>query len=76
MQIVLVVAAVVSVLIGEWGTAIGLAVLTLFNAWLAYHQEGQAQAAAAALGRHDEGGGEGTAGRGGHRGPGRRDRAR
>jgi Ca2+-transporting ATPase len=50
MQIVLVVAAVVSVLIGEWGTAIGLAVLTLFNAWLAYHQEGQAQAAAAALG--------------------------
>ena len=50
MQIVLVVAAVVSVLIGEWGTAIGLTVLTLFNAWLAYHQEGQAQAAAAALG--------------------------
>ena len=50
MQIVLVVAAVVSVLIGEWGTAIGLAVLTLFNAWLGYHQEGQAQAAAAALG--------------------------
>ena len=50
MQIVLVVAAIVSVLIGEWGTAIGLAVLTLFNAWLAYHQEGQAQAAAAALG--------------------------
>jgi len=49
MQIVLVVAAVVSVLIGEWGTAIGLAVLTLFNAWLAYHQEGQAEAAAAAL---------------------------
>ena len=38
MQIVLVVAAVVSVLIGEWGTAIGLAVLTLFNAWLAYHR--------------------------------------
>ena len=50
MQIVLVVAAVVSVLIGEWGTAIGLTVLTLFNAWLAYHQEGQAEAAAAALG--------------------------
>ncbi|MFI5042459.1 MAG: cation-translocating P-type ATPase, partial [Acidimicrobiales bacterium] len=50
MQIVLVVAAVVSVLIGEWGTAIGLAVLTLFNAWLGYHQEGKAQAAAAALG--------------------------
>ena len=50
MQIVLVVAAVVSVLIGEYGTAIGLAVLTLFNAWLGYHQEGKAEAAAAALG--------------------------
>ncbi len=50
MQIVLVVAAIVSLLIGEWGTAIGLAVLTLFNAWLGYHQEGKAQAASAALG--------------------------
>ena len=50
MQIVLVVAAVVSLLIGEWGTAVGLALLTLFNAWLGYHQEGKAHAAAAALG--------------------------
>ncbi|MEW1955892.1 HAD-IC family P-type ATPase [Terrabacter sp. NPDC080008] len=50
MQIVLVVAAVVSLLIGEWGTAIGLALLTLFNAWLGYHQEGKAHAAASALG--------------------------
>src|SRR6476660_167187 len=50
MQIVLVVAAIVSLLIGEWGTAVGLALLTLFNAWLGYHQEGKAQAAAAALG--------------------------
>ncbi|WP_374969792.1 cation-translocating P-type ATPase [Terrabacter sp. BE26] len=50
MQIVLVVAAAVSLLIGEWGTAIGLALLTLFNAWLGYHQEGKAHAAAAALG--------------------------
>ncbi len=50
MQIVLVVAAIVSLLIGEWGTAIGLALLTLFNAWLGYHQEGKAHAAAAALG--------------------------
>ena len=48
MQIVLVVAAVVSLLIGEYGTAIGLALLTLFNAWLGYHQEGKAEAAAAA----------------------------
>lgn len=50
MQIVLVVAAVVSVLIGELGTAVGLLLLTLFNAWLGYHQEGKAEAAAAALG--------------------------
>jgi Ca2+-transporting ATPase len=50
MQIVLVVAAVVSLLIGEYGTCVGLAVLTLFNAWLGYHQEGKAEAAAAALG--------------------------
>ncbi|GAA1974046.1 cation-transporting P-type ATPase [Terrabacter lapilli] len=50
MQIVLVVAALVSLLIGEWGTAVGLALLTLFNAWLGYHQEGKANAAAAALG--------------------------
>src|SRR3954470_7424453 len=49
MQMVLVVAAVVSLLIGEIGTAVGLAVLTLFNEWLGYHQEGKAQAAAAAL---------------------------
>ena len=51
MQIVLVVAAVVSLLIGEYGTCVGLAVLTLFNAWLGYHQEGKAEAAAAALGK-------------------------
>ena len=50
MQIVLVVAAAVSVLIGEARTAIGLIVLTLFNAWLGYHQEGKAEAAAASLG--------------------------
>jgi Ca2+-transporting ATPase len=50
MQIVLVIAAIVSLLIGEWGTAVGLALLTVFNAWLGYHQEGKAHAAAAALG--------------------------
>ena len=49
MQIVLVVAAAVSLLIEEYGTAIGLALLTLFNAWLGYHQEGKAEAAAAEL---------------------------
>ena len=51
MQIVLVVAALVSLLIEEYGTAIGLAILTLFNAWLGYHQEGKAEAAAASLGQ-------------------------
>ena len=51
MQIVLVVAAFVSLLIAEYGTAIGLAVLTLFNAWLGYHQEGKAEEAAASLGQ-------------------------
>jgi len=50
MQIVLVVAAGVSLLIGEYGTAIGLFLLTLFNAWLGYHQESKAEEAAAALG--------------------------
>ena len=50
MQIVLVVAAAVSLLIGEYGTCVGLVVLTLFNAWLGYHQEGKAEAAAEALG--------------------------
>ena len=51
MQIVLVVAALVSLLIEEYGTAIGLALLTLFNAWLGYHQEGKAEEAAASLGQ-------------------------
>lgn len=50
MQIVLVVAAGVSLLIAEYGTAIGLFLLTLFNAWLGYHQESKAEEAAAALG--------------------------
>ncbi|WP_241985502.1 HAD-IC family P-type ATPase [Cryobacterium sp. TMT1-21] len=51
MQIVLVAAVLVSLLINEYGTAVGLAVLTLFNAWLGYHQEGKAEAAAASLGK-------------------------
>src|SRR4051812_11838339 len=51
MQLVLVVAAVVSLLIKEYGTFVGLTLLTLFNAWLGYHQEGKAEAAAAALGK-------------------------
>ncbi|KQQ94198.1 ATPase [Leifsonia sp. Leaf325] len=49
MQIVLVGAALVSLLIGEYSTAVLLALLTLFNAWLGYHQEGKAEAAAAEL---------------------------
>ncbi|HSP74893.1 MAG TPA: HAD-IC family P-type ATPase [Cryobacterium sp.] len=51
MQIVLVVAAAVSLVIDEYGTAVGLFVLTLFNAWLGYHQEGKAEEAAASLGK-------------------------
>ena len=51
MQIVLTGAAVVSLLIGEYVTGVGLILLTLFNAWLGYHQEGKAEAAAAALGK-------------------------
>jgi Ca2+-transporting ATPase len=51
MQIVLVGAAVVSLLIGEYVTFGGLILLTLFNAWLGYRQEGKAEAAAAALGK-------------------------
>jgi Ca2+-transporting ATPase len=51
MQIVLVGAAIVSLLIGEYVTGVGLVLLTLFNAWLGYHQEGKAEAAAAALGK-------------------------
>ena len=51
MQIVLVVAAVVSLLIAEYRTGVMLILLTLFNAWLGYHQEGKAEAAAAALGK-------------------------
>jgi P-type Ca2+ transporter type 2C len=51
MQVVLVGAAIVSLLIGEYRTGAGLFVLTIFNAWLGMHQEGKAEAAAAALGR-------------------------
>src|SRR4249920_3561392 len=51
MQIVLLVAAVVSVLIGEYRTGVGLLLLALFISWLGYHQEGKAEAAAAALGK-------------------------
>ena len=59
MQIVLVVAAVVSVLIGEWGTAIGLAVLTLFNAWLGLPPGRQGPGGGGGARRDDEGGRQG-----------------
>jgi Ca2+-transporting ATPase len=50
MQIVLLVAGVVSgVLIRQWGTAIVLLGLTLFNAIIGLHQEGKAEASVAAL---------------------------
>src|SRR5512135_926732 len=49
MQIVLLVAAIVSIIIQEWGTALLLIALTLFNAFLALRQEGKAEASVAAL---------------------------
>jgi Ca2+-transporting ATPase len=49
MQIVLLVAAIVSLIIQQWSTALILIVLTLFNALLALRQEGKAEASVAAL---------------------------
>ena len=49
MQIVLLVAAIVSIIIQQWGTALILIILTLFNAFLALRQEGKAEASVAAL---------------------------
>jgi len=43
MQIVLLVAAVVSIIIQQWSTALILIILTLFNALLALRQEGKAE---------------------------------
>jgi Ca2+-transporting ATPase len=49
MQIVLLVAGLVSLILQEWETGIVLILLTLFNAVLGLHQEGKAAAAVAAL---------------------------
>jgi Ca2+-transporting ATPase len=49
MQIVLLGAAIISIFIDEWSTALLLIVLTLFNAFLALRQEGKAEASVAAL---------------------------
>ncbi len=49
MQIVLLVAAIVSLIIQQWSTALVLIILTLFNAFLALRQEGKAEASVAAL---------------------------
>ncbi len=49
MQIVLLVAAIVSIIIQQWSTALILIILTLFNAFLALRQEGKAEASVAAL---------------------------
>ena len=49
MQIVLLGAAIISLWINEWSTALLLIVLTLFNAFLALRQEGKAEASVAAL---------------------------
>ena len=49
MQLILVGAAVVSLVIQEWSTAIVLAVITLFNALVGLRQEGKAESAMNAL---------------------------
>jgi P-type Ca2+ transporter type 2C len=49
MQIVLLGAAIISIIINEWSTALLLIALTLFNAFLALRQEGKAEASVAAL---------------------------
>jgi P-type Ca2+ transporter type 2C len=49
MQIVLLAAAIVSLIIQQWSTALVLVILTLFNAFLALRQEGKAEASVAAL---------------------------
>ena len=49
MQIVLLVAAIASLVIQEWSTTLILLILTLFNAFLALRQEGKAEASVAAL---------------------------
>ncbi|MHA6615904.1 cation-translocating P-type ATPase [Pseudonocardia sp. DLS-67] len=49
MQIILLAAAVVSVLVGEWGTAALLVVLTVLNAVIGLRQEGKAESAMNAL---------------------------
>ncbi|MGE3253553.1 cation-translocating P-type ATPase [Pseudonocardia sp.] len=49
MQIILLAAAVVSAVVGEWGTAILLVALTLLNAVIGLRQEGKAESAMNAL---------------------------
>ena len=49
MQLILVGAAIVSLVIQEWGTAIVLIVITLFNAFVGLRQQGKAESAMNAL---------------------------
>ncbi|GFJ87225.1 hypothetical protein Prum_008670 [Phytohabitans rumicis] len=49
MQIILIVAAVVSLVVGEWGTAIMLVLLTIVNAVVGLRQQGKAESAMNAL---------------------------
>src|SRR5215472_15942679 len=49
MQIMLIIAAVLSFITANWPTAILLVVLVLFNAVMSYNQEGKAEASVAAL---------------------------
>jgi Ca2+-transporting ATPase len=49
MQIMLIVAAVLSLITANWPTAILLVILVVFNAVMSYNQEGKAEASVAAL---------------------------
>ena len=51
MRIVLTIAAVASLIIGEYSTAILLFLITAGNAWMALHQESKAEDSVAALGK-------------------------
>ena len=51
MRIVLTIAAVASLIIGEYSTAIILLLITAGNAWMALHQESKAEDSVAALGK-------------------------
>ena len=76
MQILLLVAAIASLFIQQWGTALLLIVLTLFNALLALRQEGKGRGERCRLAEDDDRQVQGAPRWTGHRDPGRADRPR